>query len=803
MTATDPDGDPIAFDLSDSPGGMIFDEVSGQLLWAPTADQIGSNSVTITVSDGRGGSASQSFLVDVSSARDNSPPVIFSQAPATLEASQIYSYVPSSIDPDGDSIRYRLLAGPEGARVDPVSGQVTWDPRGRALLLNERYSDRGYIKTPMSPSITSSTSLTVEGDFRLDRTDINQSFFRKSSFAPYPASVNTFSLRFMYGQLRGTIGGPDSTGAMGDTFVAQNWTPEPGLWYHLALTFDDATGILSVYVDGHLFGQAATGRHLVYDNQDMLIGDDYTDPLFGQVADFRMWDYAKTQEQLRTDFLSSPADDAPGLVLDYRFADGDAQTLRDHSQNANNGRRSSGGSRWPVPSLGLSPVQTQTFIMQAEDGRGAVSQQSFQVTVAPTQRHSISGTVFSDDDANGDQGASESALAGSIVYVDANNNGVHDGNETFATTDSQGRYLIPGQLAGSYRLAVEERAGLLSVPVQLVELDAFANAAVDFGLTHRSGSSIRGSVLIDANANGTVGEAQPVYSSNFDSPPPNLSLWSKQTIVTTPSGDTLLGKFTKEPVTLSVGGPGNPLPAHAALTLSFDLILFDGWYGNYNYASTHPTQWALEAEGIELLRSTFSSFDGYPQAYPQATGASNPARSGAARTNTFGSGVDTTYHLTFTIPHNLASAKFTFRGIDVEYNANNASWALDNVTVTAAEPAAAHWSVYLDANGNEQRDADERAVLTDARGDYAFTGLPAGDWHVRLDNEAGWTTTAPGTAQYAIALSADSTSSNNDFVVVGSSEAASRPRFLHFWACSPPCQSHSPPSRAVQAQRRG
>ncbi len=49
--AFDPDGDPISYQLLDSPGGMLMNEVTGEIIWAPTADQVGLNSVVIEASD--------------------------------------------------------------------------------------------------------------------------------------------------------------------------------------------------------------------------------------------------------------------------------------------------------------------------------------------------------------------------------------------------------------------------------------------------------------------------------------------------------------------------------------------------------------------------------------------------------------------------------------------------------------------------------------------------------------------------------------------------------------------------------
>jgi len=65
VQATDPDGDPLTFALTTAPTGMVIDPTSGLIEWTPTATQTGDHPVTVTVTDGRGESAGQSFMITV------------------------------------------------------------------------------------------------------------------------------------------------------------------------------------------------------------------------------------------------------------------------------------------------------------------------------------------------------------------------------------------------------------------------------------------------------------------------------------------------------------------------------------------------------------------------------------------------------------------------------------------------------------------------------------------------------------------------------------------------------------------
>jgi len=65
VDATDPDGDPLTYALTTSPAGMTIDSATGLVQWTPSATQAGSHNVTVEVSDGRGGSDSQSYAIAV------------------------------------------------------------------------------------------------------------------------------------------------------------------------------------------------------------------------------------------------------------------------------------------------------------------------------------------------------------------------------------------------------------------------------------------------------------------------------------------------------------------------------------------------------------------------------------------------------------------------------------------------------------------------------------------------------------------------------------------------------------------
>ena len=71
----------------------------------------------------------------------------------------------------------------------------------------------------------------------------------------------------------------------------------------------------------------------------------------------------------------------------------------------------------------------------------------------------ISGTLYSDQDANGVQSSSETGLSGWRVFIDDNRNGSHDTGEVVQTTDSSGSYLFTNLPAGQYVISAEVSNG--------------------------------------------------------------------------------------------------------------------------------------------------------------------------------------------------------------------------------------------------------------------------------------------------------------------------------------------------------
>ncbi|MCA9191301.1 MAG: hypothetical protein KDB03_06055 [Planctomycetales bacterium] len=129
LEADDPNGDPLSISLTQAPTGMTFDAALRGLSWEPTTAQLGSHSVTLSLTDGRGGSTQQTFTVEVISVNDNSAPQIVTP-PAAFRATlgSPFEYDLRAVDPNGDPVEWTIVAAPQGASIDRRLGTLRWTP---------------------------------------------------------------------------------------------------------------------------------------------------------------------------------------------------------------------------------------------------------------------------------------------------------------------------------------------------------------------------------------------------------------------------------------------------------------------------------------------------------------------------------------------------------------------------------------------------------------------------------------------------------------------------------------------------
>lgn len=174
-----------------------------------------------------------------------------------------------------------------------------------------------------------------------------------------------------------------------------------------------------------------------------------------------------------------------------------------------------------------------------------------------------------------------------------------------------------------------------------------------------------------------------VYFTDFTGPVPE---WSNRQFTYTPSGpgnNPIHGRFLNEATTLTLGS----LPAHTEIVIELTFYAIGTMDGSNTVFGPDIVDFRID--NTNVLRTTFSNVldPAFPQAFPDNyPGGSNPPGSAASGFGSLGYQAppgqrsDTSYRITFTMPHTASSLTFTISGSGMS---DGETWAIDDVRVTA------------------------------------------------------------------------------------------------------------------------
>lgn len=111
--------------------------------------------------------------------------------------------------------------------------------------------------------------------------------------------------------------------------IARGGDVPSGRWNHLAGTYDGE--FIRVFVNGELIDEIAYSGALSVTDSPMTIGDDLNNvrPFRGWIDDVRIWNVARTQEQVAMDALDYGTEAHPGLVYLFEFDEGEGEIATD------------------------------------------------------------------------------------------------------------------------------------------------------------------------------------------------------------------------------------------------------------------------------------------------------------------------------------------------------------------------------------------------------------------------------------------------------------------------------------------
>lgn len=111
-------------------------------------------------------------------------------------------------------------------------------------------------------------------------------------------------------------------------------------WFHLAATFDLPTRVFKVYVDGvFINSKTLTSSQTFAFSGGVVLGDGVPSELNlrGKLNDVRLWNVARTQQQIQANMNADLKGTESGLVGLWQFREGNGTTAYDSTDNANHG----------------------------------------------------------------------------------------------------------------------------------------------------------------------------------------------------------------------------------------------------------------------------------------------------------------------------------------------------------------------------------------------------------------------------------------------------------------------------------
>ncbi len=126
LHATDPDSDPLAWSIATLPAHGSASVTAGVLAYTPTSGYVGSDSFTVKVSDGKGGTASHTVSVTIQAV--NEAPLALDST-LTLVEDTASDIMLSGSDADGDLLGYSLVSEPGHGTVTLSGDTVHYVPQ--------------------------------------------------------------------------------------------------------------------------------------------------------------------------------------------------------------------------------------------------------------------------------------------------------------------------------------------------------------------------------------------------------------------------------------------------------------------------------------------------------------------------------------------------------------------------------------------------------------------------------------------------------------------------------------------------
>ncbi len=322
---------------------------------------------------------------------------------------------------------------------------------------------------------------------------------------------------------------------------------------------------------------------------------------------------------------------------------------------------------------------------------------------------SIAGNVFYDDNLNGTQETGELNLSQWIIFQDSNNNGVVDGtsgtwnstNSSFAINDKT-TYTVPITVSGATGTIADVDVRINIAHAYLADLDLFLTSPNGIKIELCTDNGGAGHDFIN-----TIFDDDAQQRINGISTSTNTARYRPEFSMGQWNGSSINGTWTLEVTDDSLGDTGT----------------FFNWGMTIRNGEPDATTYA---DGAYLLETAAS---GALTVKPVIQSGYVAQRNSASVTVAAGGSVADVDFGVRLPPANIGGRVFN------DLNANGSQ--------DAGETGIAGRTVFLDLDDNGQLDKDEPGVVTNASGDYLFSGVKPQTYAVRTVLPFGWTQTLP------------------------------------------------------------
>lgn len=201
-----------------------------------------------------------------------------------------------------------------GLDLVPAVSQSGYSESALAFDGQSTLADFGNILNP------GDRGYTVELWFRCDRTDGHNTLYSKGAL--FCASVRDGVLHY--------------TWKPGDTVTVEEFEVTPGLWYHLAITYDGQSQ--RVYKNGIEIHQQALSGNMGSNSGFFVLGAQSKANYFqGQLDEVRVWQRSRVASEIKADAQQRLVGNEPGLAAYWRCDEGGGDRLYDQTDNAHHG----------------------------------------------------------------------------------------------------------------------------------------------------------------------------------------------------------------------------------------------------------------------------------------------------------------------------------------------------------------------------------------------------------------------------------------------------------------------------------